>query len=473
MAGKFFRLTALLLIFTSSLSFAAKNKKNKYSLKTSQGGVIATGNLNQNELEAPPPPADSSSKETNNEAGDSSNSENHVSNGPRYEISAIEDAAEGKNYYITRDENNNFSFVQKLSWNKIEDIKNYRITIQRKQDDGTWLDVLEKDLFENKIELSLEAGQYRFHVGVVNLFDQVEKDSDWKFFEVLKATQPKIEAMQTGSIYLNSKKANGIFTLRGENLTPSTKFTMEKKDADPPKIITGTILSISPDGQSAEVRFDINEISEGKYEIYAQNPGGLSVISKSITIKNKKDRNWRFVASANYACPFTFFDGTFNRYEPITFYPISAGGRMSIIAAHKKWGDIGFGIGGYYTYFNYEKERYSMSGNYANLLAYLVYQRELIPQRLFLEARLGAGVADLYGVHSQNKNIMTVSGTTVILPSNPELLSLGVAVGGGLAIQFYVGKRFFIEGNLDLINAKFSDMNLGMVYPTIGFGGKF
>ncbi len=391
------------------------------------------------------------------------------SNHPRYTISAIEEPEPGLNYYATKDENNNIKFIQKLSWNKISDIKHYQITIEKMTEAG-WVQVLEKDLKENRIEVSLEAGQYRFRVGVVNLFDQVEKNSEWKMFEVLKATQPKIDAMQTASIYLNSKKANGIFTLNGENLTANTKFTMEKRDADPPKIIAGTILNISPDGQSAEVRFNIEEITEGKYEIYAQNPGGLSVISKTITIKNKKDRNWRFIASANYTCPMTFFDGTFNRYEPITFYPISAGGRMSIIAAHKKWGNIGFGIGGYYTYFNYDKERYSMSGNYANLLCYLVYQRELIPQKLCLEARLGAGVADLYGIHSRNKNTTNMFG---LMLKNPELFSLGVAFGGGLAIQYYFNKHFFVEGNIDLINAKFKDMNLGMVYPSLGFGGKF
>ena len=240
-----------------------------------------------------------------------------------YSISAMEEQAPGQNYYITKDENQNLRFVQKLSWNKIEDIKSYRISIERSMDDGTWMQVLDKDLLENKVEVSLEPGKYRFHVSVINLFDQLEKSSDWKYFEVLKATQPKIDAAQADSIYLNSKKANGIFTIEGENLTSGTVFTMEQKDYDPPKILQGRVLNVDPEGKSAQVQFDIKEMQEGKCEIYATNPGGLSVISKTIQIKKKKERHWRFVISGGYTLPLTFFDGTFSDYTEHNFYPLS------------------------------------------------------------------------------------------------------------------------------------------------------
>ena len=240
MASKFFRLVALLMIFVSSFSFAAKNKKNKYSIKTSDGGIIAEGRLKQNELEVPAPdsslanepaPADSPSLANDPEpvaeeaapveeapAEVVRETEDHKES--RYEISAIEEPAEGLNYYITKDENNQYSFVQKLSWNKINDIKNYRITIERSTDAG-WVQVMEKDLTENRIEVSLEAGQYRFQVSVINLFDQIEKSSSWRNFEVLKALQPKIENLQTDSMYLSSKKADVIFTLNASGLSRS------------------------------------------------------------------------------------------------------------------------------------------------------------------------------------------------------------------------------------------------------------
>ena len=464
MENKFFRLVALLLLFTCPLSFAAKNKKSKYAIKTSEGGIIAEGRVNQNELEVPAEPA----SETPASAEEAADGVDHAS--PRYEISAIEDAAEGKNYYITRDENNNFSFVQKLSWNKISDIKHYHITIEKNSEAG-WTPVLEKDLNENKIEVSLPAGNYRFQIGVVNLFDQLEKSSDWKFFEVLKATQPKIEAMQTDSLYLNSKKATGLFTLRGENLTESTIFTMEQRNSDPPKILYGRIASISPDGQSADVQFDLAEISEGKYEIYAQNPGGLSVISKTINIKNKKERKWRFLASLNYAFPFTFYDGTLNKYTAQPFYPISGGARLEIISFHTSVGDIGFGTGGYFSRLQNDTDRVSMKGYFVNTLWYLVYQRQLIPEKLCLDFHAGAGAAALVDMRFENKAL--TPGTMFSVFSIPPFSSVGIAFGGGLGVQYYLGNHFYLEGNIDYIHAKFSDMNLGMVYPSLGFGGKF
>ena len=457
MENKFFRLVALLLLFVCPLSFAAKNKKSKYAIKTSEGGIVAEGRVNQNELEAPAEPA----PETPAPAEEASDGVDHAS--PRYEISAIEDAAEGKNYYITRDENNNFSFVQKLSWNKISDIKHYHITIEKNSEAG-WLPVLEKDLNENKIEVSLPAGNYRFQIGVVNLFDQLEKSSDWKFFEVLKATQPKIEAMQTDSLYLNSKKATGLFTLRGENLTESTIFTMEQRNSDPPKILYGRIASISPDGQSADVQFDLAEISEGNYEIYAQNPGGLSVISKSITIKNKKDRNWRIAFSAGYTLPMTFFDGTFNKYTKSDFYPISATARASLISFHTKYGNFGFGLNGNFTRFSADTENYSLGGYYANALLGLVWQKYFIPEKLCLEARVGAGAAYMFGTRFTNKKFTYKS---------PDVKSLALAFGGGLGLQYHVGKHFYVEGAVDFVDALFGGMNLGMIYPSISVGGMF
>ncbi len=412
---------------------------------------------------------DSSSKETVSGSAGSSGQESASDSAPdsdrsRYTISAIEAPDNGLNYYITKDENQEFKFVQKLSWSAVSDIKNYRITIQRKQDDGTWLEVLQKDLFENKIEVSLEAGQYRFHVGVVNLFDQLEKNSDWKFFEVLKATQPKIDAMQTESLILNSKKADGIFTLDGENLTPNTKFTMEQKNSEPPKIIQGTILSVSPDGTSAQVQFNLAEISEGKYEIYAQNPGGLSVISKSITIKNKKDRAWRFLASAGYTFPLTFFDGTFDKYTGNNYYPISGTAKLELISFRTKAGDFGFGAVGNFSMFSNETDKISMSGKYANALACLVWQKYIVPQKLCVDVHVGAGAALLFDVGFKNK---------VVGSDSPNMQSLALAFGGGLGIQYHVAKHFFIEANVDFVDAKFSDMNLGMLYPSLSVGGMF
>ncbi|MCR5046776.1 MAG: fibronectin type III domain-containing protein [Treponema sp.] len=400
------------------------------------------------------------SEENKNAAPDSDN--NHS----RYTISAIEAPEPGLNYYVTKDENENIKFIQKLSWNKIADIKHYHITIERQGEEG-WTEVLQKDLHDNRIEVSLEAGKYRFQVGIVNLFDQLEKSSDWKFFEVLKALQPKIEGYQTDSIYLNSKKATGIFTLKGENLTSGTLFTMEQRESDPPKIITGSILSVSPDGQSADVKFNIEEIEPGKYEIYAQNPGGLSVISKTIQIKQKKDRHWRFLASALYSCPFTFYDGTLNNCTKYPFYPLSGGFRLEVISFHTKRCDIGFGLGGYYSFLSNDNDKMSMTGHYVNAMGYLVCQKQLIPQKLCLDVHAGAGAAALVDMRFTNKFFES------FLFQIKPFSSVGLAFGGGLGIQYYLGKHFYLEGNVDYIHAKFNDMNLGMVYPSLGFGGKF
>lgn len=78
----------------------------------------------------------------------------------------------------------------------------------------------------------------------------------------------------------------------------------------------------------------------------------------------------------------------------------------------------------------------------------------------------------MYEVHSQSKNVITL-GALYYTFDNPKLMALGLAFGGGLGIQYHLGKHFYLEGNIDFIDAKFSDMNLGMFYPSLGFGGMF
>ena len=474
-------LVALLILLAAVPTFAKKQKKHKYALKAAGGEVIASGKFQENEIpgaesakSAAEKKAKAAKKKPGKKAGkknaaslgseENSNSDAQEEEASRYTFSAIEDPAPGQSYYITKDEKNKIHFVQKLSWNEIPDIKNYRIIIEKAADDGTWTQVLEKDLLENKIEVSFEAGRYRFQVSVINLFDQLEKSSSWREFEVLKATQPKIGSMETNSIYLNSKKADGTFTLDGENLTESTVFTMEQKGAEPPKILYGKILSVDPEGKSAQVQFDISQMQEGRYEIYAQNPGGLSVISRSINLKYKKERHWRFMASAGYTFPLTFFDGTFDKYTEHNFYPISGTASLKLISFHTKAGDIGFGARGNFSLFSNDTDKYEMSGKYANIFGFLLWQKYLIPERLCLELHAGAGIAKMFDTKFKNKRVGAES---------PKFDSLALAFGAGLGLQYFIGKRFFIEGNVDFILAKFGGMNLGMLYPSLGIGGKF
>ncbi|MBR5965598.1 MAG: hypothetical protein IK015_05740 [Treponema sp.] len=383
-------------------------------------------------------------------------------NSSRYEISAIEDAAEGKNYYITRDENNNFSFVQKLSWNKIKDIKNYRITIERMTDAG-WVQVMEKDLFENKIEVSLEAGKYRFQVSVINLFDQLEKSSEWQNFEVLKALQPGIDNLQTDSLFLNKKKADGTFTLNGKNLNENTIFTMEKKDCEPPKILYGKVLSLSEDGSSAQVQFDISQVDQGRYEIYAQNPGGLSVISKTLHIKERNIWDFHILASAGYAFPIEVMGGYISKYRKSAIYPVSGATRITFMALHTKMGDLGLFAGANYSLLKAETKHYKFSGHYISALGGLAYQYFFKP-KICLDIHGGAGMAWIMDANFTNN----YTGQT-----SYSFNGTGLAFGGGLAIQYNVARHFYVEGGIDFVLAKFKDMNVGMACPSISVGGKF
>ncbi len=440
MASKFFRLAAAFTLFSLTIFAPAWGQETMVDLSDAEKEAAEKGAAE----EAP-------------------KSVDHKES--RYEISAIEEPAEGLNYYITKDENNQYSFVQKLSWNKINDIKNYRITIERLTDAG-WVQVLEKDLTENRIEVSLEAGQYRFQVGVINLFDQLEKSSRWQNFEVLKALQPKIDNLQTETTYLSSKKADGTFTLNGSNLNEKTIFTMEKKDVEPPKILYGKVISLSEDGKSAQVQFDINDIDEGKYEIYAQNPGGLSVISRTIQIRKNKDVyfDFHFSGGVGYSITLDALNSPLSHYRKSSVYPISGSGRLTFMLLNSKMGNFGLFGSGYYSMLKADATHYKFSGHYITALGGLAYQKAIKPEKVILDIHGGAGMSFMMDACFENKHTGQ---------SSYNFNGSALAFGGGLAIQYIFAKHFYVEGDIDFIYSKFKDMSVGMAYPSVSVGGRF
>lgn len=59
--------------------------------------------------------------------------------------------------------------------------------------------------------------------------------------------------------------------------------------------------------------------------------------------------------------------------------------------------------------------------------------------------------------------------------SSPNLNAMGLAFGGGFALQYLPGKsgHFFLAAGADFVHVKFKDMSCGNISPQILFGVKF
>lgn len=413
-----------------------------------------------------------SAKENSAEIGeDKSEAEKNPPIAPKAELK--------KNYHIEKDSRQRTKFVQRLSWQEIPNVENYEIEIQKfvgdenldylaKGYDENYETILNETVPQNFIEVSLEAGEYRFQISAANLLDR-EKKSEWKKFTVLKAIMPKIDSVQPKKINVNSEKSNdGIFSLHGENLLAETSFTLfvAENDGTEREISQGKILEVSPDGKTARVQFDSEKILEGSYKISAKNPGDFSDISENIFAKPKAITFEAVQLSAGYFLPIMFYDGTLEKYMDSKIMFLNATADISLIFSARKKVLFGAGLDASFSRISGKTSLYKFSGNYLTGMFNLIYQAHFIPKKLILELHAGVGVAALFDAKFDYSSVQF---------SSPDLSVIGLAFGGGFALQYHPGKaeHFFLAAGADFVHAKFKDMSCGNISPQISFGVKF
>lgn len=384
-----------------------------------------------------------------------------------------------KNYHIEKDSRQRTKFVQRLSWQEIPNVENYEIEIQKfvgdenldffaKDYDGNYKTILNETVPQNFIEVSLEAGDYRFQVSAANLLDR-EKKSEWKKFTVLKAIMPKISSVRPKKVNVNSEKSNdGIFSLHGENFFDRTSFALLAVEIDgtEKEISQGKVLEISPDGKTARVQFDSEKIIEGVYKISAKNPGDFSDVSENISAKPKCVSFDTVQFSAGYFLPILFYDGTLEKYMDTNIMFLNATADISLIFSVRKKARFGAGVKANYSRIQADTALYDFSGNYLTGMVNVIYQAHFIPKKLVLELHAGVGVATLFDAKFDYSSVQF---------SSPNLDTMGLAFGGGFALQYLPGKsgHFFVAAGADFVHVKFKDMSCGNISPQISVGVKF
>lgn len=387
-----------------------------------------------------------------------------------------------KNYHLEKDSRQKAKFVQRLSWQKIPNVEKYEIEIQKYFDESSgktnaaskknpgsgYRTIFKETVSDYFVEVSLEAGNYRFRVSAANLLDR-ERKSEWKRFTVLKALMPKIQSVRPKKIYVNSAEKNdGIFSLHGENFLEYTFFSLLAVDADGTEreIALGRIVDVSPDGKDARVQFDPEKIQEGSYKIAANNPGDFSDVSETVSAKMKFLSFETVQLGAAYFLPIFLYDGSLENYmdSKITLLNVSAD--ISLLFLVKDKAHFGAGIKANFSRISAQPELYDLSGNYVTGMFNLIYQAHFIPNKLVLELHAGVGVAMLFDMKFDYKTVQFAS---------PSLNAMGLAFGGGFMLQYHPGKakHFFVGAGADFVHAKFKDMSCGTVSPQVSFGVKF
>jgi len=92
--------------------------------------------------------------------------------------------------------------MQRIDWEPSKSAIFYRFYLN--SEEGELL--AKKELKESHIELYLRAGNYKFKVQVINKFQKVSAETQWKDFKVLPAIQPIIRSISNRIFYDNQEK---------------------------------------------------------------------------------------------------------------------------------------------------------------------------------------------------------------------------------------------------------------------------
>ena len=197
-------------------------------------------------------------------------------------IAAFKALPEEANYRHYTDSSGNIVFAQKLTWQKYENIDHYRIEIEELDKTSRRAKVLDKTTEKNSLEVNLPAGTYRYRVSVYNVLGNLDAKSEWKEFEILKATQPKISSISPENVEIekDAEDKRKTLGLTGENLLRQSKYRI----SDSGGTTEGKVETAN--GNSASVTFDFQGFPAGEYKLTVKNPGGLeSEAAFTLTIK--------------------------------------------------------------------------------------------------------------------------------------------------------------------------------------------
>lgn len=361
-------------------------------------------------------------------------------------------------------------FVQRLEWEALENIDQYELIIEKKENSGQYSNEPKVRLF-TKVpwgEVSLSAGNYRYRVGVYNLLGQLELFSDYQEFEVLEAKQPFIRFFTPKTIYLDENEEQTL-SIHGKNLFRDSEISLflqkGKKNtlcSEERKKIIGNIFESDEKGRKVTVSFPIRQLDVGLYEIQVQNPGGLTEQLGSLKVSFQKlfDIHLSFGYSPGILL---YGDSLMKHFEGQCVFPAGVSGRADFLLLKRKCGHWGFSIWGAWIFLRQEVQSYTISTHSFTGCLDFLYQYPIIKKRLLCNLRAGAGISVLHDLHFTYKNGDFSPSITTWCPS----------IHVGASLQVFLYRRFFLDTGAEYQNFFTAKDFTGIFQPCLSVGWQF
>ena len=337
-----------------------------------------------------------------------------------------------------------------------------------------------------KVEPQLQPGMYRFKVITYDLIGFGTVESDWETFSIYKAYRPQINDISSkvnGSSTLYLEEINdGIFSVSGRNLfeipenekdIQFTKYFVVNQNDKKQNILVPEILNVEKNNRKIEFQLNMKDLDVGVYDFVAEDASGLKSETNNnsiFTVKFKKKVD--FDLSAGYVLPVILFDDTINHYMGSNLWPLSGTFRMSFMPFKRSFGYFGVGLAGTYSRLFAEFSQYKLDGNLITAHLNFVYQLPIRFRIKNSEQRRHALSLEVHGgVGATFFNDVQFHFSHNIDSEKLNSINLSFDVGG--AVQVYITSRLYAEIGVDFVMAFMSDMQFGVLHPSVCIGWQF
>ncbi|MDR0448198.1 MAG: hypothetical protein LBH07_05975 [Treponema sp.] len=207
-----------------------------------------------------------------------------------------------------------FKVSQIIYFPAVPEAFRYEVEIEQIKETGfIFIEKIETKI--NKIELSLNAGSYRYRIISYNAMNLLDGRSEWQNFLVQPAIEPAAEGYRPFyALYYEIVDSTAVITVIGKGFTAESEFALVR----PNKHFDWTGVSlenrqdvilpdrIEIDGSQAVLSFNRNALQEGEYDIFIRNPGGLWTVLGQVKAGLRKNTDFTF--SFGYAPMIAAFD---------------------------------------------------------------------------------------------------------------------------------------------------------------------
>ncbi len=376
----------------------------------------------------------------------------------------------GSSSYTLEETDEGTRFVQRLDWAPAAGIVRYEIVLEQRYGNSSRYDeFLRETSGEAFVNVSLPAGNYRYKVLGYNILGRLGAESDYLYFEVFQAVQALINEISPREWFLDDEGIRRV-TLTGEHfvlgseiyLVPIRRNSTDNSAAQSGVLVPSNII-YSDIGDSAELVFDNQPLSVGAFRIIVVNPGGLTAVYESLQIK-RFTKPMDVNVSLGYA-PLIPADSSsdLSKTLGLPFYPLGFSGRLSFIPLKTWFGFFGAEFSPFYSYASVDLSSFSVQTHILGAALSVLYQKPFLNEKLFLNIRLGGGIASYSDLQFIHQGGGAPDSLSVIFPEAQF----------GASVHYFVYKKVFIELGIDskLFFAK--DMFTVYVNPFLSAGWRF